>query len=209
MLARKIKPVMKAITYTLKILVFLTALFAASHSFGQNTMYYAFIPNGAGNIDQDGFDIGYHSIYSEWDLNGDGDISETEFYTVMFQRLDTNKNGSLSSKEWAYGQKYIFGQFLDGRNSSREQDSRLANNKVETRNSGFNGWDTNKDKKITPGEFDSGMRKTNLFRSYDSNKSGKLNRKELNTGVYNSMDLDGNGIIEKNEFAIVGNLFIN
>lgn len=177
---------MKVISHISKIVVLFLAIFSASNAVGQNTLYYAFIPNEAGDIDRDGFDIGYHSIYSEWDLNSDNKVSESEFYTVMFHRLDSNKDGSLSSKEWDLGQNYIFSQV-----------------------SGFTQLDTNKDKMIKRGEFDSGIKFTGLFRSYDSDQNGYLNRKELNAGVYNSMDLDGSGIIQKNEFTTVRNLFIN
>ena len=191
-------------------MVFLITLFTGSYAVSQNTMYYAFIPNGAGDIDRDGFDIGYHSIYSEWDLNGDGDISEIEFYTVMFQRLDSDKNGSLSLKEW--GENYLYGQFLVNSNNDGYHSERTVRANGNSENlgiSGFDSFDTNNDMKITPGEFDAGMRNTNLFPSFDNDQSGKLNRKELNKAVYESMDLDGNGIIDRYEFEAVSKLFIH
>ncbi len=200
------------IIVNLRSIFFLMAFFASVNLVGQNTIYYAFIPNAAGDIDKDGFDIGYHSIFSQWDLNGDGDISDNEFYTVIFKRLDSNKNGDLSAKEWQSGQKYLFGQSFVINNESGKQE---RSGSLDTVNPGsgenleFKSFDLNNDNKITPGEFDSGLRNTDFFKSYDSNENGRLDRSELNKGVYQSMDLDGDGIIDKMEFQKVSKFYIN
>lgn len=186
------------------------AIIAGTGAVGQNTGYYAFLPNVAGDIDRDGFDIGYHAVYTQWDLNGDGSISESEFYTVIFQRLDSNRNGSLTLNEWAPGQQYLFGKFIKSNKRARDS-SDIPSNKISQslEDSGFESFDSNKDKKITPGEFDKGIRNTGFFRSYDSNQNGSLDREELNKGVYKNMDLDGNGLIDRKEFDTVSKLFID
>ncbi len=197
---------MSKFTPILKRVFLMLVFFASVQISGQNTGYFAFIPDAAGNIDREGFNIGYHAIYSQWDLNGDGVISENEFYTVLFKRLDSNKNGSLSLKEWTPGEKYLFGIFLK---TERERRNKRAKVKTGAEITGFEFFDSNKDKKITPGEFDAGIKVTGYFQSYDTNKNGRINREELNNGVFRNMDLDGNGIIEKHEFETVNKLYID
>lgn len=200
------------VTLTLKLVVLFIAFLTGSHVVGQDLKYYAFIPNDTGDIDRDGFDIGYHSVFSQWDLNGDGDISENEFNTLIFQRLDSNHNGSLSSKEWEQGKKYLFGQFINqsiGNNEVESTESNHFGNGGSNGKSYFEVFDTNNDNNINSGEFDAGLRNTRLFQSFDSNQNGRLDRKELNKGVYKYMDLNRNGIIEKKEFAEVRHLFID
>ncbi len=178
---------MNTITSAPKLPLLLILLFACLGATGQNTGYFAFIPNSAGEIDKDGFQIGYHAIYSQWDLNQDGDITESEFYEVVFQRLDVNGDNHLSQSEWAKGEKYLF------------SNSDLS----------FKNLDTDKDKNLSFEEFEYGVSKDEFFSRFDSNQNGKLNRKELNDRVYKDMDLNNNGRIEKREFEAVNSLYIN
>ena len=164
-------------------------IFSISPVIGQNTGYFSFIPNMEGDIDKDGFDIGYHSVFSQWDLNGDGNITDTEFYQVIFQRLDTNGDQSLSKEEFAPAQKYLLDPYLNGQT--------------------FKNFDSNGDNKLSVLEFESALNISGLFNRHDTNRDGKLTRKELYAMVYRSMDLDGNGVIDKREFALVRDLYID
>lgn len=202
---------MKTVTYALKQLLLVMALFAGSTTLGQNLGYYAFIPNADGDIDKDGFDIGYHSVFPQWDLNADGNISETELNSVMFKRLDTNGDKTLTEEEWSAG-KHFFGILSNSGEGNNEQglknDFAIPRGK-SSQNDRFSTYDTDNDSMLSFSEFQSAIKSTGIFSSFDPNRDGKLTRKELNSMVYRLMDLDGNGIIGKKEFDTVGNLYIN
>lgn len=198
---------MYSITFAFKYIVLFMAIFASSLAAGQNINYYAFLPNIAGEIDPDGFQIGYHSIYTQWDLDGDGEISEAEFYKVIFQRLDNNEDNYLSKSEWARGEKYLFKPTVEDK--SRNGDMKNSTTRQNFKNLSIKDLDSDKDRKLSMGEVDTGMRQNHFFQSFDSNQNGKLNRKELNNHLYKLMDLNNNGVIEKKEFETTQSLYID
>lgn len=183
------------------------ALFAGSQSIGQNINYYAFIPDKAGDIDREGFDIGYYAIYSQWDLNDDGEISEPEFYKVVFKRLDTNNDNYLSQNEWRLCEKYLFTS--GGDNEKKESNNIIQKKKQKVKNLKFQNLDADNDKKLGLNEVEAGLREIEYFQTFDSNDNNTLNRNELNSQVYEYMDLDNNGIIEKREFERIQSLYID
>lgn len=170
-------------------MIFFTIFLAGSNAYAQNTGYYSFIPNETGDIDKDGFDIGYHIIFSQWDLNSDEIISEEEFYQIIFRRLDKNGDQNLSSGEFAPGLKYLFDQ--------------------NSNNKGLNNFDSNSDDSLSLREFKSALKSTLYFNRHDTNRDGSLTRKELHALVYRSMDLDNNGVIDKKEFEQCWEIYIN
>lgn len=180
---------MKTITHILKNMVFVLIIFSFSPGMGQNTGYYSFLPNLAGDIDKDGFDIGYHSVFNQWDNNGDGNIADTEFYQIIFQRLDTNGDQTLSEEEFAPAQKYLLDPYSNGQT--------------------FRNYDSNGDNKLSPSEFELALNISGLFNRHDTNRDGMLTRFELHAMVYRLMDLDGNGVVDKREFDRVRDLYID
>ena len=176
---------MKTTFNVIRYMIFFTIFLAGSNAYAQNTGYYSFIPNETGDIDKDGFDIGYHIIFSQWDLNSDEIISEEEFYQIIFRRLDKNGDQNLSSGEFAPGLKYLFEQ-----NSNKK----LSNNSI---------------KSLSFPEFESALKRTNYFNNHDTNRDGSLTRKELHAFVFLAMDLDKNGVIDKKEFDRVREIYIN
>ncbi|CAN5175317.1 hypothetical protein BH23BAC2_BH23BAC2_01950 [soil metagenome] len=159
--------------------------------FSQNTGFYSFLPNSDGVIDRKGFDIGYAMIYSQWDLNSNGEITETEFLETIFNRLDQNQDGTLAANEWAVAQKYLFeGLVTSGKNE-------------------FKNFDSNGDKNMSKEEFMKGVKAMGLFGYFDINGDGKLSLREICYRVFNQMDLDNNGTIDQKEFSKVNKLFIN
>jgi len=181
---------MKTFVCTIKYWICLLIISYAPHAIGQNTAYFSFIPNEAGDLDKAGFDIGYHSVFSQWDLNGDKHITEAEFYKVIFKRLDINRDKSLTIEELSTGQ-------------SLWRDPNLNSGTLE----GFNSKKENN--KLTASQFTLALKETGLFKNYDTNSDGKLTQKELNAMVYRLMDLDGNGFIEKTEFDNVRKIYID
>lgn len=164
-------------------------IFSASHATAQNTVYYEFLPNAAGEIDKDGFDIGYHAVFSQWDGNGDQNVSEEELFKVLFSRLDKDTNNYLTAEEWKVAQKY----FLNITSFSLE----------------FKKLDLDGDANLTVSEFDSAMKNSGLFSYHDTNRDGLLTRKELNAMIYRLMDLDKSGFIDQKEFGLLRVLFID
>lgn len=180
---------MKAICFIVKYMICSLIICYASPVMGQNIAYYSFIPNEAGDLDKAGFDIGYHSVFSQWDLNDDKHITDAEFFKVIFKRLDQNGDKSLSKKELTTGQTLWMDPNL---------------------NSGaFDPLKSNDDFKLNASQFEMAMKETGLFKFYDSNGDGKLTQKELNDMVYKLMDLDRNGFINKAEFDSVSKIYID
>ena len=171
--------------YVFKYIIFFAIFFVEANSYSQNTGYYSFIPNETGDIDKDGFDIGYHIIFSQWDLNADEIISEEEFYQIIFRRLDKNSDQNLSIREFVPGLKHLFGP-----NAYKE----VSNNSIRS---------------LSFPEFESALKRTNYFNNHDTNRDGSLTRKELHALVFLAMDLDNNGVIDKKEFDQVREIYID
>ncbi len=109
--------------------------------------------------------------FSSWDVNGDDNISEDEFYNGILKTLDLDNNSQIDKEEWAKAD-YFF--------------STYASNDYGK----FKKWDSNKNDLLDDEEFKSCFSKSNLYTKWDKNSDKMLNKSEFFAGIFDTWDIN-------------------
>lgn len=115
------------------------------------------------------------TFIKEQDQNGDGAVSKDEFATtrqIQFDRMDTDKNGSLSHDEYVGDYKTRLEKTLAASTLTAEKKNEERMRQLRQADVRFNVLDSDKSGAITKAEYDySGWR---MFTTHDSNKDGVI-----------------------------------
>lgn len=114
------------------------------------------------------------------DTNQDKQIKMDEFFLFAFKQMDTNGNQTLDRDEWQHGRDNLF---TDCMGSAK-----------------FSDYDKDGDKVLGIAEFKEAFSKTGCFNSYDSHTDGRINVKEMGDKLFQQLDVNGDGYIDKKEF---------
>lgn len=174
---------------TLTARIFTIFFFVFALSFAQTTNFDTADANEDGSLDQNEFNEAYSDVYSEWDHNQDGVVSDYEFYETQFNRLDQNGDRNLSAQEWNRGYDNVYGDYLESNDFSR--------------------YDVDNNDNISSTEFYDGFRDTDFYDSYDINRDGQLDMDEINEGVFNHMDANQDGTLDRNEYDSYSSYYNN
>ncbi|HYH21392.1 MAG TPA: hypothetical protein VD995_22515 [Azospirillum sp.] len=143
---------------------------------------------------------------SQWDRDGNGRITREEFRqglgtSNLFAQLDTNRNGAIEPNEIRTASAGSGGATAS-RNGFRYQqvagtlysrfdrngDNRLTQNEYRANASNYFGdndyfaaWDRDRNGWLSDREFGSGMQQAGLFRDWDGNNDGVIDRDEWTT----------------------------
>lgn len=119
-------------------------------------------------------------IFEMWDADGNGVVDEDEFLRTSFRVWDIDDSGDVDPEEFATSS----GSFFTSRQPSEE----------------FGQWDLDRDDSLVIYELQKGFERTNLFRYWDDNNDGLVNRDEFVGGAYAAWDTSDNGMIEQGEW---------
>lgn len=172
---------------TLKMSLFTMLLLGSSVAFSQ--VYDDFDTNMDGGIDQTEFNESYSETYDQWDTNRDGTIDDREFYDTTYDRVDTNSDEYLDANEWNTGYDNIYGEYLGTNDNSQ--------------------FDVDGDQRISRDEYYTGMRDTDYYNTFDTNRDSGIDTDEMNEGVYNSMDQNQDGSIDRDEYDRFGSSYLD
>lgn len=116
-------------------------------------------------------------LYEDLDSDGNEILAENEFHNSFYDQWDENDDEILNSDEYAAG--------------FRNWEAEYGNN--------FDKWDINKNKELERDEFETGMREMGIYRDWDVDQSGDINRGEYYEGIYNYRDADRNRFLSSEE----------
>ena len=146
----------------------------------------------------------------DWDADADGMIDREEFdagydRTGLFQRFDTDGDGSLDGRELAgvrYASMDVDG---DGRVSADEWGTwieRRAGGAAVDRSPGE--WDANADGIISRAEYDAEVARRGMFENVAGGDDAAFDEDEFRTGLFDDLDLDGDQRLDADEFPAGG-----
>lgn len=132
---------------------------------------------------------GESQFYAEWDVDGDGTLTEDELNEGVFNTYDTNQDGVLDNDEY---EAFV---------SARGEDGTID----------FQEWDADQDKEMDASEFNSLIKKNRVSsereneeelpagdRVTDDNRI--LGESEINEGLFRSWDANADGFISREEY---------
>lgn len=147
---------------------------------GFSQEYGEFDTNTDNKIDQNEFTERFGQDYDLWDTNMDDIVDEREFYEYTFNQLDRNRDRNLTEDEWRRGSDNLYGDYVGERN--------------------FGEIDMDRNERVSNMEFEDVLRRSYYYYDMDENRDRKVDKKELNQGVYMRMDKDKNKSIDKEEY---------
>ncbi len=141
--------------------------------------------------------------YSDWDNDGNLEVSDQEFQTGFaetgtYNAWDSDETVGLSEGEFATGVYSSWDTDNDLQLTEQEYMTGTQNWYGDEYNTAFSDWDTDTSGYIDTNEFGAGWDNT-LYSDYDTDSDALLTEDEFNTGVYSSADLDQNEVITVEE----------
>lgn len=174
---------------TVKLNLVLALFFISAISFGQVQGYDDFNAAADGTVDQDAFNDGYADNYDQWDIDGDGQINDRDFYAANYNRLDQNQDGTLTEEEWQDGYDNLYSDHAMGVS--------------------YDQFDANQDGTVDNDEFYDGFSDTDYYTSYDVNRDGNIDRDELSEGVFTSWDANADGRLDRGEYDTYSSYYVD
>lgn len=109
-----------------------------------------------------GCDLHDEVAFDTWDVDGDGNITESEFEqawteTDYYSTWDTNGDGNIDSEEWTIGLQrvgYSPADEVNGYFNDWDDDANRLLDEQEFMDAWFENWDTNGDGQVTPAEYE-------------------------------------------------------
>ncbi len=138
--------------------------------------------DGSGEISESEFQENFSAEhYSAWDANNDENLTEEEYYQATFMILDENQDQQLSSAESDWGYEHLYGDYVDYDVDVQEgQDSTTVN--------------------LNYDQYRESVRDTRFYSDTDTNADSNLTREELASSIFASLDWDNNGSLSSTEF---------
>lgn len=165
---------MKKLKTNLLVLSLLLSATAFSQEYGD------FDANTDKKIDQNEFNQRFGENYNQWDTNMDDNVDEREFYEYTFNQLDQDRDRNLNQEEWMRGNDSLYGDYIGERD--------------------FNEIDSDRNQRVSNMEFEDALRRSYYYYDMDKNRDRKVDKNELNEGVYGRMDKNKDKSIDEQEY---------
>lgn len=136
--------------------------------------------NNSGKIEKQEFVNTFTLNYFEdWDRKDNGYLDDEDFYQIYYDVMNRDQNGGVSEEEftWAY-EYYNRGEFRDE----------------------YENWDLNDDFILTYDEYKKGLYESTFFSQWDFDENGELSEEELATGMFRVFDIDDDGKVDRDEY---------
>jgi Ca2+-binding EF-hand superfamily protein len=137
--------------------------------------------NGDGELSRNEVRSGVSSFEDNWDYNRDGEVSTIELDRGLYQAFDANGDEQIEANEFAEAKA----KWLPDRYSAE-----------------FTQWDLDGDGELSFFEFAEGAQTSRFAGSFDKNNDAKVSTRELSNGVIASIDRNGDGRIERDEWPM-------
>lgn len=136
--------------------------------------------DNSGEIDKQEF-IDTFTLYyfDDWDRQDDDFLDDEDFYQAYYEAMDADDDKGVSEDEFSMAFEY----FNRGEFAGSYQD-----------------WDIDDDFILTYEEYQAGLYESTFFSEWDFNGDGQLDDKELATGLFRVFDINDNGLVDKDEY---------
>ena len=136
--------------------------------------------DGNGSISQSewGNQCTQSDLFDNWDTDNDGLIDDDEYATGLFRHWDENDNGVLEESEWRKANDNWFGEY----------------------DAEFSAWDSDGDGFLEYREFDTGLGKTAYYSDWDANNTLFIEREEFCSSLFAQADANDDDRIEVGDF---------
>jgi hypothetical protein len=116
---------------------------------------------------------------NDWNTKDDPGLDDEDFYTLTYRILDRNDDNMLMMEEWKFGHDYYYGGYV-----------------VDD----FWVYDLNGDNQISYAEYTSALYDTDYYLIWDVDRDAYLSDYELAERVFDTWDVNDNGVLNKSEF---------
>ncbi len=144
----------------------------------QNLTFNDFDNDGDNLVEKQEFMDTFTSNYAEdWDNTDNTNLDDEDFYTATYSVVDIDEDDLIDEDEWNWGYNYYYGDYLGD---------------------DFDLYDY--DDYISYEEYYDAFDYTDYYATWDVDRDTYLSESELAEGVFESWDVNDNGVIDKNEF---------